>query len=119
MDGAYLPPENLGSVINSPTAENSPFIAPDESYLIFTGMDRPDAMGGTDLYISFKTTEGSWTPPLNMGDPVNTSTNDMCPMMTGDGRFFFWNSRPQGNSDNYWMDAAFIQELKARALGEA
>jgi ankyrin repeat protein len=116
-DGEYQTPDNLGPVINSPASENSPFIAPDESYIIFTSMDRSDSLGGTDLYISFKTVAGEWTVPLNMGLPVNTPVNDMCPMVSGDGQVLFWNSRPEGNADNYWMSADIIQDLRAQALG--
>jgi ankyrin repeat protein len=116
-NGAYLPPEHLGPVINSEGSEGSPFIAPDESYLIVTSGDRPGSMGATDLYISVKTPEGEWTPLMNMGPSVNTSTYDMCPMVSGDGRFLFWNGRPEGDADNYWIDAGLIQELKGRALG--
>jgi Tol biopolymer transport system component len=116
LDGVYQQPENVGPTVNSGGAEFSPFIAPDESYLIFTSMDRSDSRGGPDLYISFKTPEGAWTSPLNMGEPVNTPTNDMCAMVSADGRFFFWNSRFEGDSDNYWMDASIIEELRARAV---
>lgn len=117
VDGEYQLPESLGPVINSTAGEDSPFIAPDESYIIFTGMGQPDSTGGTDLYISFRDEGGAWTEPMNMGEGVNTSSNDMCPHVSGDGRFLFWNSRPEGGADNYWMDAGIIQELRAVALG--
>jgi Tol biopolymer transport system component len=117
VDGVYQGPENLGPMINSEASENSPFIAPDESYLIFTGMDRPVTQGGIDLYISFKTLEGQWTDAMNMGPTVNGPSYEMCPMVSGDGRYLFFNSRPQGNADNYWMDAGIIDELRAQALG--
>ena len=115
VDGVYQAPENLGPVINSEEFEFSPFIAPDESYLIVTGSG-PDARGGTDLYISFKVPDGTWTPPLNLGDRINTPTDEFCPQVSGDGRFLFWNSRTHGNTDNFWIDAAIIGELRARAF---
>jgi ankyrin repeat protein len=117
QDGEYQPPEGLGVPVNSAGNEMSPFIAPDESYLIFTGMDLNDSLGGTDLYISFKDGEGAWTSPVNMGPGVNNSSNDMCPMVSGDGRFLFWNSRPEGGADNYWIEAGIIQELRREVLG--
>jgi len=117
VNGVYHPPENLGPVINTPASEDSPFIAPDESYLLFTGMDRPDSMGGTDLYITFRTPEGGWTEPMNLGPPVNTTSNDLCPQVSPDGHFLFWNSHSGGNADIYWMDAGFLQALKERSLG--
>ncbi|HMG57301.1 MAG TPA: hypothetical protein VK601_27565, partial [Kofleriaceae bacterium] len=35
VGGAYQPPENLGDAINTAGSEVEPWIAPDESYLIF------------------------------------------------------------------------------------
>jgi hypothetical protein len=117
VDGEYLPPESLGPDINTIGSEGSPFIAPDESYLIITAADREDSVGGDDLYIHFRTPEGGWTEALNLGPSVNTPTHDMCPMVAGGGRFLIWNSRPEGDTDNYWIDGGIIQELRERALG--
>ena len=116
VDGAYQAPENLGPIVNTPASEDSPFIAPDESYLIFTAMDRPESLGGTDLYISFRTPDGGWTEPLNLGPPVNTASNDLCPHVSSDGRFLFWNSHREGNADNYWVDAGILEELRGRTF---
>ncbi len=116
VDGSYRAPENLGPSINSPGYELSPFIAPDQSYLLFTAMDRPDGFGRLDLYISFKTPEGSWTEPVNLGGAVNGPGDDLCPQVTSDGAYLFWNSQRTGNSDNYWMDAGIIEALRARTL---
>ena len=106
---SHTPPasRSLSCISNS-------FIAPDESYLIFTGMDRSDSLGGTDLYISFRTEDGGWTNPVDIGAPVNTPSNEMCPQVSRDGRFLFWNSRPEGNADNYWTRADLIAAFKAR-----
>jgi len=116
LEGVYQPPENLGPVINSAASEDSPFIAPDESYLLFTAMDRPDSMGGTDLYISFRTPDGGWTEAMNLGPPVNTTSNDLCPQVSADGRFLFWNSHSGGNADVYWVAAGLLQTLREEAL---
>ena len=64
---AYPEVENFGVPINSPDHEVDPFIAPDESYLIFCS-DRPGGYGKDDFYIVFAEKDGGWTAPLNMGD---------------------------------------------------
>src|SRR5512136_3227831 len=48
----YADPVNLGS-LNTEFDEWDPFIAPDESYIIFCSM-KPGGSGRDDLYISFK-----------------------------------------------------------------
>ena len=60
------------SINLSPYNNLFPFIAPDESYLIFTS-DRKGNFGGGDLYISFHNIDtDTWTEPINMGAPINT-----------------------------------------------
>jgi len=116
VDGRYAAPENLGRAINSEVGESSPYIAPDESYLLFMRNRASDSLGGVDIYISFGTDAGSWTAPLNLGAPVNSRSQDICPMVSPDGKYLFWNSFRSGNADNYWMEAKFIEELRAQTI---
>ena len=50
-------------------------------------------IGGGDLFISFRNEDGSWTEAVNMGEPINTPTLDMCPALSHDGKYLFWTSR--------------------------
>ena len=54
VDGKYQTPENLGEPINTAANEVEPFIAPDESYIIFAGTGLPESHGAYDLYVSFR-----------------------------------------------------------------
>jgi hypothetical protein len=65
-NGRYVEREKLGYGINSGSVNGLPYIAPDESYLIFTSFRR-ESLGMSDLFISFRRGEGSWTKPKNMG----------------------------------------------------
>ncbi|UCF41121.1 MAG: ankyrin repeat domain-containing protein [Gemmatimonadota bacterium] len=114
VDGRWREPENLGPMINTEAGEGSPFIAPDESYLIFTGNRRPGGVGGVDLYISFRDDAGNWTAPRNMGEPVNSRGYEVCALVTPDGAQLILNSSRRGNDDAYWVDAAVIDELRGR-----
>lgn len=90
---------NLGKSINTKYREWDPFIAPDESYIIFTS-DRPNGFGGGDLYISFKNTKGEWNTPVNLGKDVNTSDYEYCPYISSDGKYLYF-SRFGGSSFPY------------------
>lgn len=116
VDGSYQTPENLGDVVNSEHEEFSPFIAPDESYLIITKMGQPDSLGGADLYISFRSLDGNWMTPLNMGGTVNSRAMDICPQVTRDGRYLMLNSSRAGEDSNFWVDAQIIEKLRANSL---
>ena len=89
--GKFQEPENLGDAINTKYDEFEPFVAPDESYLIFMADSRPDGLGGYDLYISYNE-NGKWTKAQNLGAPINTAANELSPKMTRDGKYFFWTS---------------------------
>lgn len=112
-NGRYLKPENLGDTINSKYAEMDPFIAADESYLIFHS-PRPGGLGGNDLYISYRQKDGSLSKPINMGPQINSDKNDYCGRVSPDGRFFFFKSLRNRKSYNYWVDSKVIQELKEK-----
>jgi hypothetical protein len=124
-DGDYVQREKLGSGINSGNVDGLPFIAPDESYLIFTSF-RSGSIGMSDLYISFRKHDGMWTFPKNMGPEINSEAKEGYPYVTVDGKYFFFcsnrvsalnrNRIPDGPGNVYWIDAKIISELKPKSL---
>ena len=97
---SFKEPIRMSSQINFGGYDADPFIAPDESYLIFAS-SRRSGLGRGDLYISFKQENGSWSKAQNMGEPINTTGHELCPFVTRDGKYFIYTS----NEDIYWMDA--------------
>jgi WD40-like Beta Propeller Repeat. len=91
VNGKYTEPENLGEVINTQFNEFEPYIAPDESFLIYMCGGRKDSRGGFDLYLSYNR-NGVWTQPINLGDKINSSGNELAPKISPDGKYFFWTS---------------------------
>jgi Tol biopolymer transport system component len=112
VDGRYLAPENLGNAINSDRNDWDSFIAPDESYIIFSSQNRIDTIGGQDLYISFRQDDGSWTNAKNMGPSVNSHSGEICPSVSLDGKYLFFTSRRRGMADIFWIDSDIINKLK-------
>jgi Tol biopolymer transport system component len=104
--------ERLSDSINSGPAAH-PFIAPDESYLIFDGRDRPDGFGGWDLYISFHSADGSWTKAKNMGEKINSDSNELCASVSPDGKYLFYESSRDDDVMNiYWVDAKILDGFR-------
>ena len=91
VNGKYQEPENLGDAINTTFDEFEPFIAPDESFLIFMAGGRPDGRGGFDLYLSHNR-NGQWTKAQNFGAPINSAADELSPRISPDGKYFFWAS---------------------------
>ncbi len=115
VEGEYRRVENVGEPVNTPEYDIDPFIARDESYLIF-GSTGLGGFGGIDLFVSFRGEDGSWGKPINMGSEINTETHDERPYVTRDGRFFFFTTYASGNLDVYWVDAAVIEALRPQAM---
>ncbi len=116
-NGTYLRPERLEYGISSEYSDFSPYIAPDESYLIFAST-RP-GFGITDLYISFRNRDGTWTKPTNMGQTINTGAKEAFPFVSFDGKYLFFMSNrvselnktriPDGPGNVFWVDASVIE----------
>jgi Tol biopolymer transport system component len=116
LEGNYQTPELLDNAINKGYYEAHPFIAPDESFIIFDAQNRPDTYGNTDLYISFRKSDDSWTESINLGSQINIGTINGCPYITPDGKYFFFYSDKSDNGDIYWCDTKFIDRLRQGIL---
>lgn len=118
VDGGYPEVENLGPVINSPAGDDLPYVAPDESYLVF-GSGREGSRGGRDLYVSFRK-DGGWTEPLSLGPAINSDGFDNYPSVSPDGKYLFFTRRKawvtDEDSDIYWVGAGVLDRLREVAL---
>lgn len=106
-DGEYRTLERLGPPINTETSTMYPFIAPDESYLIYTAM-RPAETLKSVLCVSFKKADGSWGEPRT----IDLGAEAALPFVSGDGKFLFFTSGERGKSDIYWISAELIEDLR-------
>jgi len=113
-DGRYTTPKKLCEAINTQGDECTPFIASDGSYLIFAR--KPGADTFSDLYISFRNQDGSWMDAVSLGSEINSDAHEVCPVVTRDGKYFFFISMKSGKPQMYWMDAKIIEELKPENL---
>jgi len=115
IDGKHEEPRALPKEINTGTFLSHPFIAPDESYLLFDAK-RENGFGDSDIYISFKQKDGTWGEGINLGDKINTNAWEASASITPDGKYLFF-SRNVGsddfeNVDIFWVDAKVIYALK-------
>ena|GEM_PF-2039447 len=89
IKGRYTGPEPLGKDINSNNYEGPAYVAPDESYLIFSSF-RPGGYGSSDLYISFREEDGTWSAPKNMGPKINSDGRDRLAFVSSDGKEIYF-----------------------------
>lgn len=103
-DGAFVDAVNLGASINTPQTEVDAYVTPDERRIVLAAR-RDGNSGALDLYMSARNADGTWQPLVSLGDAVNTELTDYCPMLSPDGRYFFFSRRTAQGGDIYWMRA--------------
>ncbi|UCG26820.1 MAG: PD40 domain-containing protein, partial [Bacteroidales bacterium] len=112
-NGRWLPKKNMGKPINTELNEGAQSLSADGHFMFFTACNRPDGLGSCDIY--FSTWLGhEWSPPRNIGKPINTSLWDAHPSISPDGKtLYFCSRRPGGRGkidlwksmltdDGYW-----------------
>ena len=87
---------NLGPVINTPYNEESPFLSKDGKTLFFSSRGHYN-MGGYDVFYSKLLDNGTWSEPVNLGYPVNTTDDDVFFKPINDGYVAYYSvNRPDG-----------------------
>ena len=111
IDGTYEEPKAV-AIEDIGDWNAHPYIAPDESYVIWDDQREKGGYGGADLYISFRQKDGSWGPSINLGDTINTEFAEAYGSITPDGKYFSFHRGYGGNrADIYWVDAKVIMAL--------
>lgn len=102
----WAKPVNLGPVVNTEEDELGVFIHPDGKTLFFTSKGH-GTMGGYDVFMTQMKPDSSWTEPVNLGYPINSTKDDIYFVMTADGKKAYIASRKDGGyggADIYVVD---------------
>lgn len=96
VDGKYAKIEDVGLPFGV-----HPFIAPDESFVLFNGKG--------DIYISYRKDDYTFTEPQILGGGVNTRVIETCPSLSPDGKYLFFARYDdlEGKSNIYWVNFEF------------
>lgn len=99
-NGLWGIPQPLPDFINTPYNEESPFLSYDSKTLYFAS-EGHNSIGGLDL---FKTTwdpdRNTFTKPVNLGYPINSTDDDRSICVTPDNRLAYVSAfRPKGYGD--------------------
>jgi hypothetical protein len=75
-NGDLSEPQNLGSGINSEYNEIAPFLLPDDKTLYYSS-DNLKSMGGYDVFKTTSINDTTWSEPMGVGNPLNTTADDL------------------------------------------
>jgi Tol biopolymer transport system component len=92
--------------VNTEYTDADPYVAPDESYMIFSS-DRPGGLGEGDLYVTRRSGD-AWSAPKSLGRKVNSTDYEYTPFVTADGQWLYF-SRGWGD---IWRIRVSELELK-------
>ena len=96
--GNWSEPVNLEE-INTADDDSSPFIHPDGQTLYFASDGLP-GMGGKDLFVTRKDSDGRWSTPKNLGYPINTKHREEGMIVNAKGDMAYYSSDRDGNVRN-------------------
>lgn len=89
--GQWGKPFNAGPAVNGQSADKQPCLSPDGRYLYFSS-DRPGGLGKMDIWVSELDANGKWGKPVNLGAPINTPEDDICPFIHPDNQTLYFSS---------------------------
>jgi len=106
-NGEYKNPVLLPEPINimdSSILDYTPFIAQDESYLLFCSNRQNPEKELCHIYISFKNKSGEWSHPVDLSLKMNFTKSSKFPYISPDNKFLFFSS----GENIYWIDSKIL-----------
>jgi outer membrane protein OmpA-like peptidoglycan-associated protein len=111
VGGGWTNIRNLGPNVNSDAWDSHPNITPDGNTLIFTS-NRKGGFGTSDLYMTQRYEDGSWSPAANLGPTINTVEDEVTPF------FHQVNSTLYFSSTGHLKNVGGYDIYKSRWLGD-
>jgi len=110
-DGKYLSPEKLSGPLTSVALLVDPWVDPDEKFMLLScpPLEGPPML--TDIGISYRQADGTWSKPAGIGGAVNTPAYERFPSLSRDGKYlFFIRSFGEGfvsdQAHFYWVEVS-------------
>ena len=113
-NGSWSEPKNLGPNINTKYKEEFPQFSEDGKTLYFASQGH-SSMGGFDIFKSVSDDDGqTWSPPKNMGYPINTSDDDLSISFTSGGRIAYLSTMREGGQGDLDIYRVILEDVDAK-----
>ncbi len=113
--GSFSDPEVIGSPINiidTLAIDYTPFIAGDETFLLFSSNRHDPAGEQCRVFISFRDEGDRWSEPVNLSEWIGFDGDSRDPAVSPDGKYLFFSS----GMNIYWLDARVIPEIRESGI---
>lgn len=108
VSGEYIKPvllPGLINVIDTNVLDYTPFIASDESYLLFCSNRQNPEIELCHIYVSYKNSNGEWGKPFDLSNQMGFEESSKFPYVTPDNRFLFFSS----GENIFWIDSKILE----------
>jgi hypothetical protein len=89
-----------GNKINTTYREEGACMT-DNGDTMFFASDKPGGIGGFDIYYSLRLPDGSYGTPINIGEPINTKSDENYPNLSPDGKKLYFASKGHNSIGGY------------------
>jgi flagellar motor protein MotB len=89
-------PVNIGRIVNSAYDEEGVSLSADGRTLYFSSKGF-NSMGGYDIFKSVKNEVNEWTPPVNLGYPINTPDDELFYSTDEGGKYAYFSANRLGS----------------------
>ncbi|MBK8702071.1 MAG: PD40 domain-containing protein [Saprospiraceae bacterium] len=108
--GIWQDPVNLGAGVNSNYNERSPYITKGGHALFFSS-DFINGLGGFDIFASkYDPASKKWSERINLGIPINSSKDDIDPLVSNDGNQLLFSSNRLDGFGGFDLYMAYFKE---------
>jgi outer membrane protein OmpA-like peptidoglycan-associated protein/tetratricopeptide (TPR) repeat protein len=95
--------------VNTKYWETHCTVTPDGQNMYFVS-DRPDGIGGRDIYRIVKLPNGKWSEPLNMGPGINTKYDEDSPFIAPNNKTLYFSSNGPQSMGGFDVFVTFRDE---------
>lgn len=85
-------PKNMGKPINTSSWESQPSLSANGTALYFAS-NRPGGQGGSDIWVTYRQKDQSWSNPIPLDTTINTSSDDQSPFIHADNKTLYFMSK--------------------------
>ncbi len=103
----WTDPVPLSASVNSQFQEMDMAISPDGKTIYFTS-NRPNGLGGFDIYRAKLEKNGEWGEAENLGELINTKFSEVSPSIGGNGKILYFSSEGHNTMGGFDVFSAKI-----------
>ncbi|MBN2213717.1 MAG: OmpA family protein [Bacteroidales bacterium] len=100
-EGKWTSPRPVSGKINTSARETSMCLSSDGSTMYFCSNEPKSTLGGSDIYIAAKDENGKWQKPKNIGQTINTRSDEIAVSISYNDSTLFFSSKGHKSMGGY------------------